>query len=1788
MSTDEGGRTTISLTNDTPIRLRDKDGSNLKEGDNDLFVDNKLTYLRNLVETDGKGRSIANKGFGMREPIQNDVVDLANRGDEQAKKYIQNITQTDFARVQPTKVTIDDDIKRVSMPDKEQVETPIEKTVKTSSPFGDIDDIVNSDKSSEEKITALDEKRNNSNAAYVDKKIDELTFNTAPGKTEKEVPNVDIHDNESVGEVKTPIEDSAYFNQVYQSIKKFIPDFTTDELRIIKQIGTLDGDALAKFKDGIIMLQHGEDLSFDDQKVKEEAFHKIFHQFLDKPTQDKLLSIFDKEMRSDYGMDDNEKSTAKEIEEYVAARFRSWKDIPEPLLADKHIGFINKVFNKIREIVNSLFRMFSTDKLFYEDVFAKINRGDYKERLVSNEQLASLNDGEGVERNLPRIDTYFPEKDLLTSMQVYSSAINVVKGIAAKYHGLKQSKITGETVYDGNGKPIYYEGAMLSLDEIRDRMVTDVNTELFKSLGKDRGAYREFLKDGGNRKEFSTEYLKDDRTKALFHLSYKEINDGIIDNPVLKSLFEEVLGQRMTDRDVKELQEEIVSNESANINDETFLNTRVNHAREIMSKVKDVLSFIERDKNGHYMSASRAYYIAISDVFKDFKVTGGNLTDKINILDKRGQDFARGSDQVKVIDRIVDLMKLSRDEYPKITALEYKEGNFYVDNKKIVREGRNQFDYYNKVIDALKDKVDITDHTELLNLLDSKRRSSFALNKTVQTLYEFKNLVQEHPMTVLSDTKSEDRQNEIPGSRTLKLVSQNKRSIIDSYKGNIVNAIINSLSTKEGDSVSYDKIVTLFTNTPVKDQNAKVNTLTDVFRMLNLNFNKDFYTSTELTSLYNDTKDLFTKGKTVKDYETKNATVREKDIKKVVNTNAVFSSNQNTRLSNISSLLLKYVDYTNSNSYIGKDGNSRYLNITRSWLYDVHDALKGVSDEKLPKNYITDNNPYVIHPENIGDVIRIDMSKSSKDDVSYDVRESVDFSNKDWYETQVLASMVNMLSRGSDNYIQFTQVEAGRPTMHGIEIKFPTVQELEDNINKARDYEQARKDNRKVKEKQVEYHYRESDNKFLGKTNDEVLSHIFDNAMNSFDFFNRDFFNQDYDREMFDNATIKLNEKFSKMGRDNTPLSYSVFEKRLKQYNDGVDEKITDSDRAYMHYVNNVFNYVNGYHIDNLLFGDAFGVKNETTLIKRMSDVGSPAKMLVTGSEFAPETNHYVVCRDPQSVMKKTQDIAGLYAKVYGDPIDVTDGATLCTPEFVDNHIVKGTGDNTFKGAIKNHANYVDINGNSVAHKTATFILTDAICEMSPDHDKLRTQMRDAGVDQYIFLSSMKRGAPADKDILSYGQKIEKRHIKEMPNKYYGIQSNPQGEYTHVKNPSQNEFHLNTNDKASIETDGVYNAHATIVDLQDKLHQIVNKIYIKENGNTIASRRNLIDHLKDMDGMDDNIKDMLYNGIDISYPAIVNTIVPKIASMMYRNVNKIDFPGGKYPLMPDLGIHVYDIDGMPHTYSQINDKRDQFTPITGKKYLDIQHKIDKFGEIENSDLPGEVLVQVKDAIIRTNSILQQQGGSKFVVDNSTHFSWVENLSKLSDNYSKDIASKANNLYTDYISKIKSGDVHAPRKLLFRDKDGFSECIVPSSMAKAMGLSEGDMMKLDVGQNKKRMQAMGTRIPSTGIHSVILFKIIGISENAERIIAPEELIRMHGSDFDIDSLFVMRRETYNKDMVFDKSYSKGLIVGYDHAGNFSKIIADKIMSLPDTEDNIKLKIQLQKNIMFDNMVSIYSK
>lgn len=104
--------------------------------------------------------------------------------------------------------------------------------------------------------------------------------------------------------------------------------------------------------------------------------------------------------------------------------------------------------------------------------------------------------------------------------------------------------------------------------------------------------------------------------------------------------------------------------------------------------------------------------------------------------------------------------------------------------------------------------------------------------------------------------------------------------------------------------------------------------------------------------------------------------------------------------------------------------------------------------------------------------------------------------------------------------------------------------------------------------------------------------------------------------------------------------------------------------------------------------------------------------------------------------------------------------------------------------------------------------------------------------------------------------------------------------------------------------------------------------------------------------------------------------------------------------------------------------------------------------------------------------------------------------------------------------------------------------------------------------------MAFRIPSTELHSSVPIKVVDFydSKGTNIVIAPGEITAAHGSDYDIDALFIMRREVYKKADVEGLLF-KGQIIGYTKDG---KRIENFHLALQKRMSQITREIQSVKN------------
>jgi len=127
------------------------------------------------------------------------------------------------------------------------------------------------------------------------------------------------------------------------------------------------------------------------------------------------------------------------------------------------------------------------------------------------------------------------------------------------------------------------------------------------------------------------------------------------------------------------------------------------------------------------------------------------------------------------------------------------------------------------------------------------------------------------------------------------------------------------------------------------------------------------------------------------------------------------------------------------------------------------------------------------------------------------------------------------------------------------------------------------------------------------------------------------------------------------------------------------------------------------------------------------------------------------------------------------------------------------------------------------------------------------------------------------------------------------------------------------------------------------------------------------------------------------------------------------------------------------------------------------------------------------------------------------------------------------------------------------------------------------------------EQLAFRIPSTELHSAVVLKVVGFhtSEN-NSLVLPQEIVPLHGSDYDVDALFLILKEKASSTIkIGDIEVSKGQPIGYNESGKFIQNYDKTIIAQKgeDSKENRKLDNLLKafyKNRIMYNMLEVIQK
>jgi len=174
---------------------------------------------------------------------------------------------------------------------------------------------------------------------------------------------------------------------------------------------------------------------------------------------------------------------------------------------------------------------------------------------------------------------------------------------------------------------------------------------------------------------------------------------------------------------------------------------------------------------------------------------------------------------------------------------------------------------------------------------------------------------------------------------------------------------------------------------------------------------------------------------------------------------------------------------------------------------------------------------------------------------------------------------------------------------------------------------------------------------------------------------------------------------------------------------------------------------------------------------------------------------------------------------------------------------------------------------------------------------------------------------------------------------------------------------------------------------------------------------------------------------------------------------------------------------------------------------------------------------------------------------------------------------------DLILQPEPGTIPKGERLKMRDKDGYTECYLPD-------VWQGKIDIDDIVLMKKGSEIFGFRVPSTGKHSLVALKVKGFypSKDQNIIIVPSEITYTSGTDYDIDTLYILRKHIAKKNVYAYTVDEDGKMVRGELLAKSGDVIGSEkheaaFSSLMSVRAN-KKKIDKQAASILDSLNDVY--
>lgn len=1361
---------------------------------------------------------------------------------------------------------------------------------------------------------------------------------------------------------------------------------STEEFRIVSSLFMqyrLGRNNWGLFKDNIVYVVRNKYGKVGSRVIRHEVFHKIFWNYLTPVEQLRALEL----ARKKYG-----NIPQIELEERLAEDFSNYKS---------KTGFFRKIFNRILRFLN-----FSYNNMKgIEDFFESIDNGYYRSPRSS---------AVGVERNYPILREFGTIENFTIAKQIFFEVFNAIYNDPTKVRGYDEAVSETLDVIKAYTKGIPY----------------DFNLNYEESVIK--GALEKLItKNGKAARYFIETFFYATDVKAVVELKKKQRQDLVNEAETIKEtiafLESSLEGDNSLGARIKSLEAELFETERL-LSEETFDSELQDPQSKLTSRVKQRLVNIKYEDRGRvkYAEFSKAFNTVISLVAQ---ANTTSLEEFINSVRKRvqyiGKSITPGESGYYTTVRkataafmydIID--KTSNPSISNITF--FKDVNYPKEYVVISRSGAPTANVTYTKAKNDPDKQIIPRHEgqtmdDFIKGISSEYNIPYEEIAKAYYLYEDLNFLR----SLIAATASLRKVNPYTARELRK--NYKYKTYYSPARRSGTKAAIESQLTFEfvNYAATRNENIGLFSSS-FKEAVASATSVVDkrsaVSQFVRLLGYKGIPKEASEAQIIKTHASLL---RAVPAMSQKNWMFEPLDV----------INDEGSLVDNIIDILGTSASNIEVTSYIRGDGKRAYgwtdasfqsslfnfltSNDSTSFVHIKKEGNKLVSTSPIIKD-----NLYVNNNSNLQLLEYVDHDAIRRPIISKYLQSE---GPKEYHQRHFIFGFLAALAKHKTSYIQFMPVPANRRSVQGMRVSLISLIDAPKLIAKIIQNQRHRPDIPNV----VNYQNRKSqitfpgvvDNKFspeyiqerINEALEELIPLLNTSTGNpQFDYTQIEIVanllgvlpsdylteNKYYDRLKSIRNSENFQEELQKLNTDRNNDVIKVLPRLLEVY-----------------YYNHI---IHQYSLSQLVYGDeAFytGKEDET---KRIQIATATGDVLLVDNNFGlPQTSRVAVIEDLEPNI--TEELEALNAKSFRESFKETDAQGYMLPEayevYARTYGIESDLDVTMKPV------YFGIGEDGVPRsiKYSAIILTDELVELYPDLGTLRSNMRKAKVDQAVFRSAVKMGAPlkgsASTTEEALGDGLKESGIMTIHNQFMRIQLNPaKSPDVTVSNPSQLTSFQNTNGLNTAEITDLHRLNAQIISL----------------GSKKLSRELQLSH-----------KGKLTGG--------------SFRALRQRLVNSLER-----------------VRGSEDVASALSAKDENNAPAVSFNLPLIQSKV----------------VASIASIVSSATVGFRFKGSKLVLQSAF------------------------------------GTLTGDDTLKYKDRDGYTEVLLPDTYRNFF--QEGDVV---TPGNKDGI--VGFRIPSTNYHSALALKVKGFypvpqGSMGNIIIAPKEIVFFHGSDYDIDTLFIISK------------------------------------------------------------------